>query len=988
MQISKPALRVALLATTAFTALIPVAAAAQAEQAGSPASAPSAEQAAPPAVADAEPANAADIVVLGVRGAQRAAIDIKRTSPQIVDSIVAEDIGKLPDNTIADSLQRVPGIQIGRSAGEGSTINIRGLPQVLVTLNGEQFLGGQGIINAQPDLSDIPPTLFSGVDVFKSPTASQLEGGVSGTISLKTRRPFDLAQGLTATLNAEGNYGDRTKKLNQLYSALVGWHGDRWGLLVAGSYSSATLANISYNTGNSWRKTTPGGQGYVAGSGSDFYYQPDVVTFSNQSTERKRYGLNVSGQVELTDSLTLTGDAAYNRLENHDRYVGMNFNSNYGPLALQNGSQVDDNGVVQIGSFNMPRWRTHSFSRPGESEAYNTNLELKYEGDSRLSGTLRWVHGNATNKYTRSEADSVPTLNGIIPRNGAVNCGSSPSSSPAGDCIYANAGGLPMVLTSINYTGKYPSVAFGTDVSNPANYTLISTWGDGLDEKSKLDAFRADLTYDTSDQVPLFTSINFGARYGDRDVRHTEYKYLAPGRADLTSPQDLYYFKDPTILHSSPSLSGYSILPLYPFTSIPNYVNNYSNFGALGGVPAGGVPAIDPRAMDDPLAFQNALFPGNAPYIDPTRSFRVREKTTSAYVQANFRSEDGIFGIPFGGNLGVRMVHTERTIFSSQTDPEQYIGTPASWNGVNIVVASLASTKKYTDWLPSLNVSFDIANDQKLRFAYAKVVGALNLFDLGAGTVLYYGTNGNPPRNPSAPPGLGLFLQGSTGNPNLEPYRSANYNLSYEWYFGEGGLLSVGAFLFDVQSFPQAITTIQPIPDQDGVVRDGGPVSTTANGGGGTIKGVELGYQQQFTFLPGFLSGFGVNANYTFSDSSSSNKDLFGNTTPVPDNSKHQFNLIGFYQKGSFQGRVAYNWRSKRFVGFQAAGEDNLAVWSRPQGYLDASVSYDITPKLTVYAQGTNLTNEFDQQYAQFKNQFYLQNLYERRFFVGARVRY
>ncbi|NEL41224.1 MAG: TonB-dependent receptor plug domain-containing protein, partial [Xanthomonas perforans] len=137
------------------------------------------------------------VMVKGVRGAQAEAIENKRTAAQIIDSISAEDIGKLPDVTITDSLQRVPGVQIRRSAGEGSQLNIRGMPQVQTTMNGELYLSAGGgdqygqpnIGRAQPDFVDIPPTLFSGVDVIKSPTAADLDGGISGTVSLKTRRP-------------------------------------------------------------------------------------------------------------------------------------------------------------------------------------------------------------------------------------------------------------------------------------------------------------------------------------------------------------------------------------------------------------------------------------------------------------------------------------------------------------------------------------------------------------------------------------------------------------------------------------------------------------------------------------------------------------------------------------------------------------------------------------------------------------------------------
>jgi len=202
-----------------------------------------------------------EVLVTGVRAAQEAAIEVKRDAVQIVDSISAEDIGKLPDVTLTDSLQRVPGVQIRRSAGEGSQLNIRGMPQVLVTMNGEQYLSAGGgdefgqpnIGRAQPDFVDIPPTLFSGIDVVKSQTAGNLDGGISGSISLKTRRPFGLPEGFTATGSAETNYGSEVKKFNGLYSTLVGYNAERWGALMALSYAKSTLERCAEGHGGKCR---------------------------------------------------------------------------------------------------------------------------------------------------------------------------------------------------------------------------------------------------------------------------------------------------------------------------------------------------------------------------------------------------------------------------------------------------------------------------------------------------------------------------------------------------------------------------------------------------------------------------------------------------------------------------------------------------------------------------------------------------------------
>jgi TonB-dependent receptor len=185
-----------------------------------------------------------EVVITGIRAAQQRAVNIKRNAASVVDAISAEDIGKLPDVTISDSLQRIPGVQIRRDAGEGSTINIRGLPQVTTLLNGEEFLGAASITAVQPNFNDIPSQLFSGADVIKSATANLLDAGITGTVNLRTRRPFDLKSGLTAAATVEGDYGDRTKKYDPNFNGLLSWHNDTFGALISAAYSDVRLANL------------------------------------------------------------------------------------------------------------------------------------------------------------------------------------------------------------------------------------------------------------------------------------------------------------------------------------------------------------------------------------------------------------------------------------------------------------------------------------------------------------------------------------------------------------------------------------------------------------------------------------------------------------------------------------------------------------------------------------------------------------------------
>ncbi|HET6395359.1 MAG TPA: TonB-dependent receptor [Pseudoxanthomonas sp.] len=936
------------------------------------------------------------IVVRGVRGAQATAINTKRDALQIVDSISAEDIGRLPDITITDSLQRVTGVQIRRSAGEGAQVNIRGMPQVQTTMNGELYLGAGGgdqfgqpnLGTAQADFVDVPPTLFDGVDVIKSQTAADLEGGISGTISLRTRRPFDLPEGVTASGQAEASYGDAVEEVNALYSGLFSYRNDRWGALLSVSYSDATLENKRPSVwSNGAQKSSEANVGFdfngdgVVGGNTDpanepreYFYNWVATELETRRTERERTGVNGSFQFNATDALTLIGDVAYTRLEDFNASVAAQLHTGWATDQLQPGSIVDGNGVVEYGLFHYNRFQAHSVGAPSTSEALNTNLELRYDNGGPFRGTLRWVHGKSERTYDEARADAVVTRGSQITR-------------ADGTTQWANANGLESVDAAIDFRGRFPQLTMLTDVSNPDNWQLMSTWAQGNRIDATLDALRADGVFEFDDGA--VRSFQFGLRYGERDYEYAAYRYLSPVSPGPCANPDraLYYFKDPLI---TDACTGYSEARVLPFNAIDGYWARFSDFGPVRIEGIGqGLPAVDPEAMRDPVAYLDSLYPGNVAYMHAPDSFKVAEKTLSGYFMANLEGTTGGNGIPWHANIGVRVLQTRTDIDQYQVDGGDFIGSH-DWNGVNPASGVNRIAKSRTDVLPALNLTFDLSDEQKLRFGYNKAIARQSLPDLGRGLVVFYAANGTPPRNPALPPDAQLFLNGRAGNPDLEPYEADYFNTSWEWYFADASLLNVGVFLIDVENSPAGVTRIEPLPDADGVVREGGPVQRVVNGGSGTIKGFEVGYQQAFDFLPGWWSGLGVNLNYTYSDATAGGgEDIEGNVLPVADNSRHQYNAILWYQKDRFQARLAYNWRSKRYSALDtAAWGDALALWNEAVGYLDASVSFDITPAWSVYLQGTNLTNESERRYAQWSNHFYDANVFERRYYAGVRFRF
>src|SRR5882757_7359206 len=315
-----------------------------------------------------------EITVTGVRESQIRAIELKRLAPSIQDSISAESIGQLPDVTITDSLQRITGVQINRDAGVGTSVDVRGLPQVGTMLNGEVFITPDQIDSQQPNFTSMPATLFNQVDVIKAPTASQTEGGISGSLDLHTYRPWDLPHGFTFSYSADGERGSDSKKTGPEASGLIAYNADgRWGLQLSGDYSDTTRANSNegldqygvllhgenatsasaYNGFlGAWNGApipskivqNPDGSVDVNGDGKSdgVFMGSQNIGLYNITTQRKRKSGNASFQVDLDHGLTLTSDAFYARQDQHDRTYGVQINSTnwqgatYVPLQSRN----------------------------------------------------------------------------------------------------------------------------------------------------------------------------------------------------------------------------------------------------------------------------------------------------------------------------------------------------------------------------------------------------------------------------------------------------------------------------------------------------------------------------------------------------------------------------------------------------------------------------------------------------------------------------
>jgi TonB-dependent receptor len=366
-----------------------------------------------------------EVLVTGIRASQASAVSLKRDAKGVVDGIVAEDIGKLPDVTITDSLQRITGIQIQRSAGEGGILNIRGFGQVSTLLNGEQMLTPSNLGSAQPNLNDIPAALMKGVDVYKSQNLDNAVSGITGTIDLKTRRPMDFDEGLSSTVGLELGQGTENGETDPLFNGLVNWRNERFGVLLAGSMGEATLLNnesgwtaggpnnINHGWGpgtNGWA-SVPGDIDPINPEAPDTFDGKRVISghgfdLMQRDTERSRHALNFSLQTDLGDGFTLTAEAFYAKKEETNRTTGLNLSNRWGATdnmwPVQGG--WNDTGVVTDGgeyvnttTYGMNALWVNTFGR-GESydaRTRNYNFQLDYDNGGPFTMQARLVRSSA-----------------------------------------------------------------------------------------------------------------------------------------------------------------------------------------------------------------------------------------------------------------------------------------------------------------------------------------------------------------------------------------------------------------------------------------------------------------------------------------------------------------------------------------------------------------------------------------------------------------
>ena len=992
-------------------------------------------------------ATLATVNVSGVRASQMRAIDLKREAPNIQDSITAENIGALPDTTITDSLQRVTGVQVNRDAGVGTSVDVRGLPQVGTMLNGEVFITADQIDSQQPDFTMLPSTLFHGVDVIKSTTASTTDGGISGAIDLHTYRPWDLPSGFTYSYSANGERGSTTEHTGPEANGLISYNDNgHWGLLISADYSDTRRMNategldqygVVFNGENAasaggyngfltpWNgapipsKIVQNADGSVDvngdGKSNGVFMGSQDIGLNDITTQRKRKSGNASFQMDLGSGFSVTSDFFYSQQHEYNRNVGIQFNSTNWQGATYVPLQSRNTGSPALGSYGTPEpgwegsqiYTTQVYEKwPGDVESYssiiqkdsiakNFNLQLDYDNGGNFTASVRGIHDTATQSYQETDVNISDSDGALWPN--VLMDGVPDDAVPPGTFVYPaqlggnrvfNANGIPQNTIPIvaNLGGRYITVSMPSSLStafaNPNGWTMKTLESSGdYDRKVALNALRFDGAYDFQDGFKL----KFGVRNSIRDADNQGWTLETPVYAGMGASDPngclVRYVGADVVLNSGSCTAGNELgyFRAGPLSSLqmPNTAAPLSgNWKQYNNLLGSGINfwAIDPSAMINPVSFWKSLYPDTVKVAEPGTTWGVRLKELSGYLQGDF---NGMLGdMPYRGNIGVRLIRTHLDVTQHLSgDPGAYGDEPLD--------AGVAITKRsYQDVLPSANFSLDVTDSLKFRLAYSKNMMPLDLSTWGGGLQLNYSLAETPDG-----PIFRVANGTSTGNPNLNPWRSTNYGASAEYYINETSMVSLALFRINVDSFiKNGSVTNCTLPDEDGVVRDHCIVITQpVQGTGNSIHGAELDYRQGFTFLPGFLSKTGMEINGTYAPSNSGEKDLAGKEIPFQDNSTKSGNLILWYQDDHFQARVAYNYRSRRAVMDSVGGITGMEMYEAPQKYLDASISYKFNKYAEVFLDGTNLTNEYQRYYLVWPDQPGHSTFSERMFMLGVR---
>jgi iron complex outermembrane receptor protein len=902
------------------------------------------------------------VVVTGIRASLQKSMDQKRGAIDQVEVITAEDIGKMPDKNVADSLERLPGVTIS-SAGateggfdEADRVSMRGTSPSLTStlLNGHGVATGDwfvldqsGTVGRSVSYTLFPSEVVGSVVVYKSSEAKLVEGGVAGSVDILTRKPLDFKNQLTAEATIGVEYSDLPGTTDPQLNGLINWKNDNktFGLLIGAFDEKRHLERqgeelLNWNT---IQASTP-----VA------LAHPDLV------------GVQIPGDI---------GSALFTQTRTR---TGGEFDAQF---KVSNDFSFDVNGFTSLleapnVNRNYLMW-LEEFIGAGDGKAYNHIGESPNAGYTVTNGVL-----------------TSATWAGLAGTNyGVYDQISRPNESES--ARYISLDGKLRVNSDLKFSAQVGTSA--GDGKTPTQDIMETTFGTGAGASYQMNGLGSAVSWNVGNNAtassPSASSTALSWTFGsqDVDVRDIENWYQIDGEwavaaGNLTTLQFGLRFNNHD--RSSEGIIGQALqcagggkpwtcsgaASPYTASNLPTATGNYpSGFGsALGGSFPTSVWYYSPAQ----LAAFDSVFSNRGPLeTNWSQDFEVHEKDGAGYVQGNLE------GNSWSGNVGLRLVSTRE--YSAYNYGNQSNQNPGGYTGIvgtglvgEITTSAygpyvpIVVTHTYNDVLPSLNLKFDLTKDLVARFSAARTMARPD-FSALAGVV-----------STGAPPAAGVAGSATGGNPNLKPIISDNVDATVEWYFAPHSLLSATLFDMDMSSYVGYGNTVQtlistsaggagqpPAGTNTAVQWDvTSPINVSAN-----VWGTELSYQQPF------LKNFGVLANYTYTHA----VDQFGN--PVVGASRDTGNLTLYYEDPTFNARLAFNSRSSFYSGL----DRSTAFFQDTTQTLAATLGYKYNDHLAFSLDGMNLNNPVLKYFGPAGDsqpeRFYVNG---RQFYLNAHIKY
>ncbi len=868
--------------------------------------------AAAPAEGSENPQNLEGITVTGYAASVQKAIEIKRDAVGQVDAVFAEDIGKFPDQNLAESLQRIPGVSIVREGGEGRQISVRGLSPdfVRVRIDGMEALATTGSNDNSGgnnrgrsfDFNVFASELFNQIVVHKTDQADIGEGSLGATVDFYTPHPFDFNKFVFAS-NVEGGYNEYAKKDNYKVSYLVGtvFAGGSMGIMTSFAYSHRNIVEegsgtVRWDNGPSsggFDKTSPFADANLATT-----FIPRIPRYQVYTYQKDRLGLTGSYQWQVTDKTLLTVDGLYadysgTRSESDLEAISFSRTGASGkPQTIVKDGYIDPNGNLLYGVFDKVDMRVESRNDELETQFNQVTAKLDQQFTPNFKMTLFAGH---------SRSDFANPIQTTITLD------------------HPNANNY-----SYDFRGndRLPVINYGFDVTDPNQWQFAN----GLSEirlrpnttDNLFSTQRLDLAYDFNDNIKLSGGLDYKAyKFTTTESRRT---------SETTVPN---------------LPAGVSI------GDITQVVSYGSNLGAPGGTPTSWViPDLDAFTRLFNIYCNCGAFAVSPLSTSANANNRfVKEDDTGGYVQLDFNAL--VFGMPLRGNVGDRYVKTGQESF-----------------GLAVVNGALkpvtVDRPDYSNNLPSMNLALSLSDELILRYGMAKTMARPGLGNLTPGVTVSV---------------AGSSRTVTSGNPLLDPFKSNNADLALEWYFGERSLLAGALFYKDISSFVQQLRYTQAYKDSGlppellngtgASPDDDFNFSVPLNAPGGTLKGFEINYQQGFTFLPGFFKDFGTQINYTYSKSDVQYLNTAGvvvQTAPLVGLSKNSYNATLYYDNSIFEARISLAHRDGYLT--TVPGRNNNDVeGTKGTDNVDLSASWNVQPWLTLTFAAVNITNEANDQW-------------------------